>query len=90
MALAGVGLLAALVGMQFYFVLRFRRILNPALVGATKMFPAGLDTGIPPVPITVNRVGRPDEIADMAIAMLRNGYLTNKVITIDGGIVPRN
>ena len=35
MALAGVGLLAALVGMQFYFVLRFRRILNPALVGAT-------------------------------------------------------
>jgi 3-oxoacyl-[acyl-carrier protein] reductase len=26
----------------------------------------------------------------MAIAMLRNGYLTNKVITIDGGIVPRN
>jgi len=34
-ALAGVGLLAALVGMQFYFVLRFRRILNPALVGAT-------------------------------------------------------
>jgi len=26
----------------------------------------------------------------MAIAMLRNGYLTNKVITLDGGIVPRN
>jgi 3-oxoacyl-[acyl-carrier protein] reductase len=64
--------------------------LAPALVGATKMFPAGLDTGIPPVPIPVGRVGRPDEIADMAIAMLRNGYLTNKVITIDGGIVPRN
>ena len=38
----------------------------------------------------VGRVGRPDEIADMAIAMLRNGYLTNKVITLDGGIVPRN
>jgi len=64
--------------------------LAPALVGATKMFPADLDTGIPPVPIPVGRVGRPDEIADMAIAMLRNGYLTNKVITIDGGIVPRN
>jgi 3-oxoacyl-[acyl-carrier protein] reductase len=64
--------------------------LAPALVGATKMFPADLDTGIPPVPIPIGRVGRPDEIADMAIAMLRNGYLTNKVITIDGGIVPRN
>jgi 3-oxoacyl-[acyl-carrier protein] reductase len=64
--------------------------LAPALVGATKMFPANLDTGVPPVPIPVGRVGRPDEIADMAIAMLRNGYLTNKVITVDGGIVPRN
>jgi 3-oxoacyl-[acyl-carrier protein] reductase len=26
----------------------------------------------------------------MAIAMLRNGYLTNKVITLDGGILPRD
>jgi 3-oxoacyl-[acyl-carrier protein] reductase len=64
--------------------------LAPALVGATKMFPADLDTGTPPVPIPVGRIGRPDEMADMAIAMLRNGYLTNKVITLDGGIVPRN
>ena len=64
--------------------------LAPALVGATKMFPADLDTGKPPVPIPVGRVGRPDEMADMAIAMLRNGYLTNKVITLDGGIVPRD
>lgn len=63
--------------------------LAPALVGATKMFPADLETGTPPVPIPVGRVGRPDEMADMAIAMLRNGYLTNKVITLDGGIVPR-
>jgi 3-oxoacyl-[acyl-carrier protein] reductase len=29
-------------------------------------------------------------MADMAIAMLRNGYLTNKVITLDGGILPRD
>jgi 3-oxoacyl-[acyl-carrier protein] reductase len=29
-------------------------------------------------------------VADMAIAMLRNGYLTNKVITLDGGILPRD
>jgi 3-oxoacyl-[acyl-carrier protein] reductase len=63
--------------------------LAPALVGATNMFPADLETGTPPVPIPVGRVGRPDEMADMAVAMLRNGYLTNKVITLDGGIVPR-
>jgi 3-oxoacyl-[acyl-carrier protein] reductase len=37
----------------------------------------------------VGRIGRPDEMADMAIAMLRNGYLTDKVITVDGGILPR-
>ena len=64
--------------------------LAPALVGETKMFPVDLETGVPPVPIPVGRVGRPAEIADMAIAMLRNGYLTNKAFTLDGGIVPRN
>jgi 3-oxoacyl-[acyl-carrier protein] reductase len=63
--------------------------LAPALVGGTKMFPADVETGTPPVPIPVGRVGRPDEIADMAITMLRNAYLTNKVITVDGGLVPR-
>jgi 3-oxoacyl-[acyl-carrier protein] reductase len=34
-------------------------------------------------------VGRPEEVADRAIAMLRNGYLTNKVVKLDGGILPR-
>jgi 3-oxoacyl-[acyl-carrier protein] reductase len=63
--------------------------LAPALVGETKMFPADLATPTPPVPIPVGRVGRPDEMADMAITMLRTGYLTNKVITVDGGLLPR-
>lgn len=63
--------------------------LAPALVGETKMFPADLETGTPPVPIPVGRVGRPDEMADMAMTMLRNGYLTNKVITVDGGLIAR-
>jgi 3-oxoacyl-[acyl-carrier protein] reductase len=64
--------------------------LAPALVGETKMFPADLETGTPPIPIPVGRIGRPDEMADMAMAMLRNGYLTNKVYTLDGGIVARD
>lgn len=63
--------------------------LAPALVGETKMFPADLETGTPPIPIPVGRIGRPDEMADMAATMLRTGYLTNKVITVDGGLVPR-
>lgn len=69
--------------------------LAPALVGATKMFPADLETGASdatgklPAPIPVGRVGRPDEMADMAVTMLRSGYLTDKVITVDGGLIPR-
>jgi 3-oxoacyl-[acyl-carrier protein] reductase len=63
--------------------------LAPALVGDTKMFPADLETGRPPVPIPVGRIGRPDEMADMAVTMLRTGYLTDKVITVDGGLLPR-
>jgi 3-oxoacyl-[acyl-carrier protein] reductase len=63
--------------------------LAPALVGDTRMLPRDPDTGEAPIPIPVGRLGRPAEMADMAIAMLRNGYLTNKVITLDGGILPR-
>jgi 3-oxoacyl-[acyl-carrier protein] reductase len=63
--------------------------LAPALIGDTKMFPVDPETATTPVPIPVGRAGRPAEVADMAIAMLRNGYLTNKVVTLDGGILPR-
>ena len=63
--------------------------LAPALIGDTKMFPVDPDTASTPMPIPVGRAGRPQEVADMAIAMLRNAYLTNKVVTLDGGILPR-
>lgn len=64
--------------------------LAPALIGDTGMFPVDPETATgTPMPIPVGRAGRPAEVADMAVAMLRNGYLTNKVITLDGGIVPR-
>jgi len=63
--------------------------LAPALIGDTKMFPVDPDTATTPIPIPVGRAGRPAEVADLAIAMLRNGYLTNKVVTLDGGILPR-
>jgi len=41
-----------------------------------------------PMPIPVGRLGTTEEIADLAVAMLRNGYLTNKVFTLDGGLLP--
>lgn len=39
--------------------------------------------------VTVNALaaaGSPAEVADLAMAMLRNGYLTNQVIGVDGGL----
>ncbi|MGH3771900.1 MAG: SDR family NAD(P)-dependent oxidoreductase [Pseudonocardiaceae bacterium] len=35
------------------------------------------------------RVGRPDEVADLALAILRNGYVTSQVFSVDGGVYPR-
>jgi 3-oxoacyl-[acyl-carrier protein] reductase len=37
----------------------------------------------------VGRLGRPEEVADLAMAMLRNPYLTSKVVVLDGGVLPR-
>jgi 3-oxoacyl-[acyl-carrier protein] reductase len=39
--------------------------------------------------IPVGRVGQPEEVADLAGAVLRNGYLNNQVLSIDGGMHPR-
>lgn len=59
--------------------------LAPALIEGTEMLPAGTSQqGIP-----VRRFGRPDEVADLALAVLRNGYLTNQVLGLDGGAYPR-
>ena len=37
----------------------------------------------------VGRLGQPDEVADLALAMLGNPYMTNQVVSLDGGIYPR-
>jgi 3-oxoacyl-[acyl-carrier protein] reductase len=62
--------------------------IAPALIAGTRMLPGGDSAGNPPLPIPVGRLGQPGEIADMALAMLANAYLTSKVITVDGGIYP--
>jgi 3-oxoacyl-[acyl-carrier protein] reductase len=59
----------------------------PALIERTGMLPGGsaeLRARIP-----VGRLGTPDEVADLALAILRNGYLTNQVFGLDGGIYAR-
>ncbi len=61
--------------------------LAPALIGDMRMLPTDPNTANDALP--VGRLGQPEEVADMAIAMLRNGYLTNKVVTLDGGMLAR-
>ena len=61
--------------------------LAPALITDTGMLPG--DPGELRRRIPVGRLGRPEEVADLALAMLRNPYLTNQVISLDGGMYPR-
>ncbi len=53
----------------------------------TEMLPD--DPGALSGSIPVGRVGRPEEVADLALAILRNGYLTSHVVDVDGGMNPR-
>jgi 3-oxoacyl-[acyl-carrier protein] reductase len=82
---------AALHGMLYHLAARVAgsgvtvNALAPALVGGTRMLPASAS----PDAVPVGRLGDVDEQADMALAMLRNGYLTGKVVTLDGGMTPR-
>src|SRR5674476_892839 len=57
----------------------------PALVGGTEMMPAD-EQDIGRVP--VGRFATTEEIADLAITMLSNGYLTSKIYLLDGGLYP--
>ena len=61
--------------------------IAPALITDTRMLPGEPEELRARVP--VGRLGRPDEVADLALAMLRNSYLTNQVVSVDGGMHPR-
>jgi 3-oxoacyl-[acyl-carrier protein] reductase len=61
--------------------------IAPALVEDTGMLPGSPEELRPMIP--VGRLGRPEEIADLALAMLGNAYLTGKVVLLDGGVYPR-
>jgi 3-oxoacyl-[acyl-carrier protein] reductase len=61
--------------------------LAPALVAETGMLPGDPRQLRDRVP--VGRLGRPSEVADLAVAILSNPYLTNQVVSLDGGMYPR-
>ena len=61
--------------------------IAPALIEDTGIalgYPQQLAARIP-----VGRLGTPTEVADLTVAVLRNGYITNQVISVDGGVYPR-
>lgn len=84
---------AGLHGLTHYLAVRLAphgvtvNALAPALVTGTAMLPG--DPGELRARIPVGRLGQPAEVADLAAAMLRNPYLTNEVIGLDGGMYPR-
>jgi 3-oxoacyl-[acyl-carrier protein] reductase len=83
---------AALHGLVHYLASRVAadgvtvNALAPALIRDTGMLPGEPEELAARVP--VGRLGTPDEVAGIALAVLRTGYVTNQVIPVDGGMYP--
>jgi 3-oxoacyl-[acyl-carrier protein] reductase len=58
----------------------------PSLIEDTKMMGGGAEMS---KRIPVGRFGRPEEIANTVVWMVCTGYVTNKVVSVDGGLLPR-
>jgi 3-oxoacyl-[acyl-carrier protein] reductase len=84
---------AGLHGMAHYLAARLAsygvtvNTLAPALISGTTMLPGDPEELRARIP--AGRLGQPEEVADLAAAILANGYLTNQVISLDGGMYPR-
>jgi 3-oxoacyl-[acyl-carrier protein] reductase len=61
--------------------------IAPALITETRMLPG--DPQELRAKIPVGRLGRPGEVADVAMTILSNGYVTSQVYGVDGGMHPR-
>ncbi|KAF3761528.1 NAD(P)-binding protein [Cryphonectria parasitica EP155] len=59
----------------------------PALVAGTAMLPGGEEELRKKIP--VGRLGKAEEVAEVVVVMITNGYVSNKVWAVDGGMVPR-
>jgi 3-oxoacyl-[acyl-carrier protein] reductase len=61
-------------------------VLAPGFV-ETEMLPGAPEELGKTIPI--GRVGQPDEVAELAVAMVSNAYLNNQTVALDGGSYPR-
>ncbi|KAH7043902.1 3-oxoacyl-reductase [Macrophomina phaseolina] len=57
--------------------------IAPALIQDTAMLPGSNEELAKRIP--VGRLGKPEEIAETVVWMVKTGYLTNKIIGVDGG-----
>ncbi|EXJ82653.1 hypothetical protein A1O3_06466 [Capronia epimyces CBS 606.96] len=55
----------------------------PALIEDTKMLPSAPDLA---AKIPIGRLGKPDEIAETVVWIVKTGYVHNKVVAVDGGM----
>ncbi|KAG9786685.1 hypothetical protein ABEF93_005719 [Exophiala dermatitidis] len=55
----------------------------PALIEDTKMLPSGPELASK---IPIGRLGKPEEIAETVVWMVKTGYVHNKVVGVDGGM----
>jgi 3-oxoacyl-[acyl-carrier protein] reductase len=84
---------AGLHGLTHYLAVRLAsdgitvNAVAPALITGTAMLPGDPEELRARIP--AGRLGRPEEVADLAAAVLGNAYLTNQVIGLDGGMYPR-
>jgi 3-oxoacyl-[acyl-carrier protein] reductase len=84
---------AALHGLTHYLASRVAadgvtvNAVAPALIADTGMLPGPAGELARRIP--VGRLGRPEEVADLVTAVVRNAYLTNQVLSVDGGLHPR-
>lgn len=57
----------------------------PALIQGTKMLPGQDEGGGLAARIPVGRLGTTEEVAETVLWMVKTGYVTNKVVAVDGG-----
>jgi 3-oxoacyl-[acyl-carrier protein] reductase len=60
-------------------------VISPALVESDMV---RSDLRITPDRIPAGRFGRPEEVANVAVMLARNGYITGQSINFNGGLYP--
>jgi 3-oxoacyl-[acyl-carrier protein] reductase len=61
----------------------------PALIDTEMIADGGAERDELARSIPVGRLGRPDEVADVVLAVVANGYITGQTFSVDGGLHPR-